>query len=133
MEEGEGVGGVRDSAVSCPPRPPPGPSAAFLQEISSDLQPCTGMSLMEGWGEVGGGALISEWREATGRRVWMLERYKETCVNPGAPHKDTEKELHAAGQLINLTPDSSSVPWSSSRGKWRGRESSGSTSISTSC
>lgn len=74
-------GVVRDSAVSCPPRPPPGPSAAFLQEISADLQSCAGMSLME----KGGGALIRPWRGATGRRVWTLERYKETCVNPRAP------------------------------------------------
>lgn len=54
------------------------------------------------------GGLIRESRGATGRRVWPLEWYKETCVNPQGPppthtHKDTEKELHAAGQLINLT------------------------------
>lgn len=62
------------------------------------MRSCAGMALMET-----GGPLIRVGR-ATGRRVWTLEKYKETCVNPGPPHKDTAKEPHAAGQLINLPP-----------------------------
>lgn len=84
-----GVGGVRDIAVSCPLGPPPGPSAAFLQEIRDRPAVLHG-HVTNGDGGEGGGAPIRKRREATSRRVWTLERYKETCVNSGGPHTRTQ-------------------------------------------